>query len=115
MFTYKIRRHNEQRNKLTDLSNFHSREATLKRNIEKTWFKVGDRVRFKKQKKGAIYATIVEIIEDPDKVSWSHGGLCPMNIVIDVEKKDRANGVAYGTERMKTNVKKLVYVSASGK
>lgn len=111
MFTYKIRNHKGQPDASSSDASTSMRKQTLKRNLEKTWMNVGDRVKFKKPKKGAIYATIFEIIEDPDKITWSHGGVCPMNIVVDVEKVDKANGVVYGTERVKTNIKKLSFVS----
>lgn len=86
-----------------------SREEVLQRNLDKTWFKIGDRVKFKKPRRPGIYGTVVDIITDINQVTWSKGHLIPMNIVVEVDKIDKANGTIFGKDRVKTNIKKLVW------
>ncbi len=84
-----------------------SRKEILERNLRANWFRVGDVVRFKKPRRNPIFGTIVEIVENPDECTWASSGV-PMNIVLEIPKKT-PDGVAYGVERVKTNVKKLMY------
>lgn len=93
---------------------FMSKEEILKRNLDKIWFMVGDRVKFKKPRRPGVYGNVVEIVTDIDKVTWSKGHLIPMNIVVEVDKIDKANGTIFGKDRVKTNIKKLVW-AANGK
>ena len=77
---------------------FLSREQVLDRNLARTFFKVGDVVRFKKPRKPVVSGTIVDIQEKVGEITWGHGGLVPMNIIVEV------NGT-----RVKTNVKRLCF------
>ena len=86
-----------------------SREEVLRRNIAKIWFKIGDRVKFKKPRRPGIYGTVVDIVTDINQVTWSKGHLIPMNIVVEVDKIDKVNGNIFGKDRVKTNIKKLVW------
>ena len=105
MFTYKIQ---QQRPHIDQKDPFLHKESILKRNLDKTWFTEGDRVKFKKPRYRPVYGTIVEIVQDASKVTWASSGLQPMNIVLDVEKVDHSTG-QISIERVKTNVKKLLY------
>lgn len=110
MFTYKI----PSRSVTVSSSAreaFLSKEEILKRNLDKCWFVAGDRVKFKKPRRNPIYGTVVEVVDDPNRVQWAKGDLVPMNIVLDLEKVDHATGVISSTARVKTNVKKLCFVS----
>lgn len=84
------------------------KEHILSANINKCWFKVGDRVKFKKPKRNPIYGTIVAIQDKVDEVVWSETDI-PYNIVLEVEKFN-AGTKQISTDRVRTNVKKLTYV-----
>ena len=73
-------------------------------------FRVGDKVKFKKPRRNPIYGEILHIETIPEKVQWSHGGLVPLNISVQVDKIDSTTGVIYGTELMKVSDKKLLFV-----
>jgi hypothetical protein len=79
-----------------------SKEYILKQQLNKCFMKVGDRVKFKKPKRNAIYGKIVHIEEDYEKVIWIRGGLVPANIHIECEPKGRL---------VKTSIKKICFVS----
>lgn len=79
------------------------KRAILETNLAKTLFREGDCVRFKKPRRPQVVGTVVQIQRDVDEVTWGNDGTVPMNIVLEI---DRGNGKS---ERMKTNVKKLVF------
>jgi hypothetical protein len=85
----------------------HDRDAILQRQLAATIFKVGDTVKFKKPKRNSIHGKVVEIQKRSAEVTWSSSG-SPMNIVLEVEKKQ--DGIKYGIERVKANAKKLLLV-----
>ena len=78
------------------------RDLILAGQLTKCLFKVGDVVRFKKPRRKPICGTVVAIEDDVDKITWIHGGLCPTNIVVDIERGGR-------TQRVKTNYRKLAF------
>ncbi len=80
----------------------------LRANIAKNFFKLGDKVKWKKPRSNPKVGIIVAIQDNIQEVTWVNGGTTPMNVIVEVEKK--ANGITYGTERVKTNVKKLLYL-----
>lgn len=87
---------------------FLSKKAILGRHINKCYMRVGDRIRLKKPKKNPLYGTLVECIEDVDKVVWR--GNTPLFLVVDLEKIDRKTGVVYGAELQTVGVKQLQFV-----
>lgn len=80
----------------------------LRANIAKNFFKLGDKVKWKKPRSNPKVGIVVAIQDNIQEVTWVNGGTTPMNVIVEVEKK--ANGITYGTERVKTNVKKLLYL-----
>ena len=80
----------------------------LRANIAKNFFKLGDKVKWKKPRSNPKVGIVVAIQDNIQEVTWVNGGITPMNVIVEVEKK--ANGITYGTERVKTNVKKLLYL-----
>lgn len=80
---------------------FLSKEEILARQLEKTTFLVGDRVKFKKPRRNPVYGVIKSIGTDWKQINWRSGGLTPNNI----EVQTSANGVC-----MVTNMKRLIYV-----
>lgn len=86
-----------------------SRAAILKRNVAATWIKVGDYVSFKKPRKNPPKGVVIDIIENPEECHWSGTGI-PMNIVMEVENYGEDGGVI-NTTRIRTNIKKLRYIS----
>ena len=108
MFTYRIAPPKATPDPSTTLGPFLSKEEILRRNVGRCHIKVGDYVRFKKPKRNPVYGTVVAIEDDPEKVHWVRGGLTPMNVVVDVIKNDKETGAPYGTERVRTNFRKLM-------
>ena len=84
-------------------------EAIVSSNLRRCPFKAGDWVKFKKPTKPIVFGQIIDIQEDVHKISWGNGGDVPMNVVIELVKSDPANGLIYGTERVKTNMKKITF------
>jgi len=85
------------------------RATLLEKNLQNLWFKVGEEVRFKKPKRKPIWGKVVNIVKEPNEVTWSESSGVPMNIILEVPRTDTKSGIQYGTERVKTNVKKLMY------
>lgn len=115
MLTYQIKSTLAQHRRVIGkkCEEFLSKEAILKRNLEKTWLAVGDIVRFKKPRRNPVMGVIVHIEDDHDRVTFSNGGTQAMNISVKVDKFQAVDGglVKYGEQIVKTNVKKLVFVS----
>ena len=80
-----------------------TRAQILKNNISRCHFKIGDCIKFKKPKKSPHKGTITHIEDDHNKVVFSHGGMCPMNITVRIEQE-------HGEMEVKTNMKKILYV-----
>jgi hypothetical protein len=125
LLTYKIlkpkaRPNRRQRQSATSVGREIARAFTLKsddelrtildNNLKKNYFNIGERVKFKKPRRNPVYGTIVDIQSDIKQVTWTQGGTVPMNIVVEIEKVDPDLNMVYGTERVKTNVKKLLFV-----
>ncbi len=108
MLVYRIQKSSAAPSKLGD---FLTKEELLKRNITKTWFVVGDKVKFKKPRRNPTYGTITRIEENPALVRWSRSDMVPLNITVAVDKVDLKSKIKYGTEFIDTNVKKLLFVS----
>jgi hypothetical protein len=108
LLTYKIQKPKAPR-KVRLFQGTDFREQVLKNNLKKTPFQVGDVVKFKKPRRPIIWGTVVEIQDKVSEITWGNGGALPMNIIIEVVKIDPANGIVYGTERVKTNVKKVTF------
>lgn len=85
------------------------RAQLLERQLDGVWFKVGEQVRFKKPKRNPVWGTVVGIVTNPSECTFSESSGVPMNIILEVAKKDLDLGLQYGTERVKTNIKKLMY------
>jgi hypothetical protein len=91
--------------------NYEDKEKLLHSNLNKTFFRVGDIVRFKKPRRNPLVGTVIEIQSKVSEVTWVNGGTSPMNIILEVVKG--SNGATPKTERVKTNVKKLLFVEAA--
>ena len=105
MLTYAIKK---EKPRQKSKSNFTKGEI-LERNLAATIFKVGDRVRFKKPRRNPVYATVVGIQSDALEITWTADDV-PMNILLEVEKRTPINnGMMVTKERVKTNVKKLIW------
>ena len=94
MFTYRIK----HRSSPTAESSTH-KEVILRNALARCQFVIGDHVRFKAKR--GHYGVIVDIESHMDKITWTHGGLCPANITVDL---DKGNG---DIMRVKTSYKKL--------
>lgn len=84
-------------------------QKILDANLSKCFMKEGDKVKFKKPKRNPVYGTIVKIQDKLSEVTWSSAGAVPMNVIVEVDKVDPETRIVYGKERVKTNVKKLVF------
>lgn len=97
MFTYRIKHPNSARSDgITD------KGVILRNALARCPFIIGDAVRFRVR--NGAKGRIVDIESHMDKITWTHGGLCPANIVLDVE--DPQGNI----RRVKTNYKKLVAI-----
>ncbi len=96
--TYQIKSHRETAN------NFLTKQHILQSQLERCFFKIGDKVKFKKPRRNPIYGTITHIEECWDLVTWTHGGMLPNNISINVE------GVP---TTVKTNMKRIIFDARS--
>ena len=85
---------------------FLDKKAILDRALDKSWFAVGDHVKFKKPKRGVIKGVITHIEKDWNLVTWTNGGQCPNNISIQIEE---GRGFAKGLIA-KTNAKKIIHL-----
>lgn len=82
-------------------SSYKTKQTILEAALRRSFFKVGDRVKFKKPKRSPIYGTITHIEEAWDLVTWTNGGIHPCNITVLVE-----DGVK--SFNAKTSAKRLV-------
>lgn len=98
MLTYTIR---DTSRTPADLSK--DKGVILKNALARCPFIVGDRVRFKKHKRNPLEGVIVDIESHMDKVTWTHGGYTPANIIVDVFHGDNVR-------RVSTTYKKLVAI-----
>ncbi len=105
MLTYQIRSPKAARNG-NDLP-FLDKKAILDRHLDKSWFSVGDRVKFKRPKRSPTKGTITHIEKDWSQVTWTNGGLVPNNISILV---DATKGIKPNTT-VKTSVKKIIHLA----
>ena len=106
MLTYQIKSHKATPNpyvQVDTVKDLLTRHQILVNNLNRCHFKIGDCVKFKKPKKNPAYGEIIHIEDDHNKVTFSHGGVCPMNITVRV-----------GSQEVKTNMKKLLYVHQKG-
>lgn len=110
MFTYKIhkpkvhaRPSKPKHLPLARASLLADKQAILTINLEKTLFKIGDCVRFKKPRRPIVHGTVIDIQKSVDEVTWANDDSLPMNIILEI---DKGGGK---TERVKTNVKKLTF------
>ena len=110
MLIYQIKGPKVQHEPPTGPEAFVSKQAILERQLEKSFFKVGDWVKFKKPKKNPIYGTIIHIEDDHEKVTWTRGGLVPNNITIECEMGSKATR----EPRLKTCAKRLLFVAQKG-
>lgn len=110
MLRYKIRNPKAAPRKENSTDPFLSKQSILGRHITKCFFKPGDRIRLKKPKRNPVYGTLVDCIDDADKVEWR--GNTPLFLVVDLEKVDKQTGVVYGAEIKTVGVKQLSFVSA---
>lgn len=110
MLTYLIKRHTETANidigKPLTVKDYLTRKQILANNLSRCHFNVGDPVKFKKPRSNPAKGTIVNIEDDHTKVTFSHGGMCPMNIVIRLED---------GKTEVKTNMKKILLTFQGGR
>ena len=107
MLTYKILKPKVRRKiGVARVKSFNDKEKeiVLRANLDKNYFNVGDKVKFKKPRRNPLTGVIVAIQDKLSEVTWVNGGTTPMNIVVEVA---RNSGM---TERVKTNVKKLLYL-----
>ena len=107
MLTYKILKPKVRRKiGVAGVKSFNDKEKeiVLRANLDKNYFNVGDKVKFKKPRRNPLTGVIVAIQDKLSEVTWVNGGTTPMNIVVEVT---RNSGM---TERVKTNVKKLLYL-----
>lgn len=86
------------------------KQMILNRHLNKSFFTIGDRVRFKKPKRNPRYGTLVHCEEDAGKCEWRNNGTVPLFLTIDVDKVDKDTGVRYGTEKVRAGVKQLMFV-----
>ncbi len=98
--TYRIRSQ-----KVIAEPDFLSKKEILERQLNKCFFVVGDRVRFKKPKRNPVYGTIADIEENWDMVTWSHGGLTPNPITVVIEQSSK---MEIKQLRVKTSVKRII-------
>lgn len=84
--------------------NEEEKKLVLRANLIKNFFNVGDKVKFKKPRRNPLTGVVVAIQSEMSEVTWVNGGTTPMNIVVEVARNSGT------TERVKTNVKKLLYL-----
>jgi len=113
LLTYRISKFKVPRKVGAPVKSFNSedKEKLLHANLNKTFFRVGDTVKFKKPRRNPLVGVVVGIQTKVDEVTWVNGGTSPMNIIVEVVKG--SNGATPKTERVKTNVKKLLFVEAA--
>jgi len=103
LLTYKIQKPKAPR-KLGQVSD---KQTVLSSYLAKCPFMVGDKVKFKKPRRNPVTGIVLHIENEPENVTWSHGGFVPMFIVLSVDKIDKATGLVYGYDRVKTTTRKI--------
>lgn len=114
MLSYRIPKHKERTKPAHIPVNVppSTRRQILEDQLKRCIFKVGDRVKFKKPRRNPVYGEITAIDDDVDNVTFSSGGV-PMNIHVKIPLRDKANGLQYGYQIVRTNMKKLMWEGRS--
>lgn len=64
---------------------FDSKEEVFNRHYGKCFFKINDRVQFKKPKRNRIHGTITYIESNLKNVTWTNGGRSPAIVTVKLD------------------------------